>query len=286
MSKLKTVLKPAIAAGLICVSATLALAEQNVIAKVGDMEITEQELAFAAADLQQEFAQVPADKRRGAVLSALIDIKLLAAKAIADGVEDNDTFKSQMDFLRSRALHNLYFQQNIAESVSDDEIRERYEAEVAAMEPQTEIKVRHILVETEETAKEIISELEGGADFTELAKEKSTGPSGPNGGDLGFFAKGQMVPEFEQEAFALDDGAYTKEPVKTQFGWHVILKEEEREKAAPELDQVSDQIRQVLLRQKYFNAVEGAREDIDIEIMDEELKGQIDAARQNLPKSE
>ena len=80
MSKLKTVLKPAIAAGLICVSATLALAEQNVIAKVGDMEITEQELAFAAADLQQEFAQVPADKRRGAVLSALIDIKLLAAK--------------------------------------------------------------------------------------------------------------------------------------------------------------------------------------------------------------
>jgi peptidyl-prolyl cis-trans isomerase C len=286
MSKLKTVLKPAIAAGLICVSATLALAEQNVIAKVGDMEITEQELAFAEADLQQEFAQVPADKRRGAVLSALIDIKLLAAKAIADGVEDNDTFKSQMDFLRSRALHNFYFQQNIAESVSDDEIRERYEAEVAVMEPQTEIKARHILVETEETAKEIISELEGGADFTELAKEKSTGPSGPNGGDLGFFAKGQMVPEFEQAAFALDDGAFTKEPVKTQFGWHVILKEEEREKAAPELDQVSDQIRQVLLRQKYFNAVEGAREDIDIEIMDKELKGQIDAARQNLPKSE
>lgn len=255
-------------------------AQSEVIAKVGDMEITAQELTFAEADLKEQFAQVPEEKRSAAILSALIDIKLLAGKAKAAGMDESDLFKAQMNFVRTRALHNMYFQENIVESVSDAEIEERYKKEIEGLEPETEIKARHILVKTEEEAAAVISELDGGADFVELAKEKSTGPSGPKGGDLGFFGKGQMVPEFQDAAFGLENGAYTKTPVKTQFGYHVILREEEREKPLPTLDETREQIRGLVLREKYFNTVRDTREEFEVEVFDEAMKADIEAMQQ------
>ena len=254
-----------------------ALAETKVVAKVGEMEITAQELAFAESELSRDFAQVPEDKRKAAILAALIDIKLLANKAAVEGLDEKDSFKARMAFVQSRNLHNLYFQETIVSNVSDEEVRERFEKEIAAMPAETEIKARHILVASEEEAKAIVAELAQGKDFAELAKEKSTGPSSANGGDLGFFGKGQMVPEFEEAAFALEDGKFTTTPVKTQFGWHVILKEEAREKPKPEFDQVQDQIRQVVFREKYFDLIKAARSETEVEILDEELKAAVDA---------
>ena len=254
-----------------------ALAETKVVAKVGEMEITAQELAFAESELSRDFAQVPEDKRKAAILAALIDIKLLANKAAVEGLDEKDSFKARMAFVQSRNLHNLYFQETIVSNVSDEEVRERFEKEIAAMPAETEIKARHILVASEEEAKAIVAQLAQGKDFAELAKEKSTGPSSANGGDLGFFGKGQMVPEFEEAAFALEDGKFTTTPVKTQFGWHVILKEEAREKPKPEFDQVQDQIRQVVFREKYFDLIKAARSETEVEILDEELKAAVDA---------
>ncbi|MGB7286463.1 MAG: peptidylprolyl isomerase [Salaquimonas sp.] len=255
----------------------LAFSQSKVVAKVGDIEITEQELVFAEGDLNEQFAQVPEEKRKSAMLSALIDIKLLASKAKAAGEEDSELFKAQMNFVRSRSLHNIYFQKNVVEAITDEEVKARFEKEVAALTPEKEIKARHILVKTEDEAKSIIAELEGGKDFVELAKEKSTGPSGPNGGDLGFFGKGQMVPAFEEAVFALENGAFTTAPVQTQFGFHVILKEEERDKPLPEFDAVEDQIRQIVLREKYFTTVQEARKEIPVEILDEALKAEVEA---------
>lgn len=257
-----------------------AFAEPKVVAKVGDLEITEQELIFAASDLKEQFAKVPEDKRRSALLSALIDIKLLANKASEAGNEDEDLFKAQMNFVRSRALHNIYFQKNVVEAITDEEIKERFDKEIAGAEPEKEVKARHILVKTEDEAKTIISALEGGKDFVELAKEKSTGPSGPNGGDLGFFGKGQMVPAFEEAAFTLENGGFTKTPVQTQFGYHVILREEERDKPLPEFEAVKDQIRQAVLRDKYFKLVQQSRDEIGVEIFDEKLKADVEAMKQ------
>lgn len=254
-----------------------AAAEGKVVAKVGEMEITTQELAFAESELSREFAQVPEDKRKAAVLAALIDIKLLANKAAVEGLNEKESFKARMAFVQSRNLHNLYFQETVVAGVSDEEVRERFDKEIAATPPENEIKARHILVASEEEANAVIAELAQGKDFAELAKEKSTGPSGANGGDLGFFGKGQMVPEFEEAAFGLDNGKFTTTPVKTQFGWHVILKEEEREKPKPEFDQVKDQIRQVVYREKYFELVKKAREETDVEILDADLKSAVEA---------
>ena len=258
-----------------------AAADSKVVAKVGEMEITTQELAFAESELSREFEQVPADKRKAAILAALIDIKLLANKAAVEGLDEKESFKARMAFVQSRNLHNLYFQETIVANVSDEEVRERFDKEIAAMPPETEVKARHILVASEEEAKAIVAELAQGKDFAELAKEKSTGPSGANGGDLGYFSKGQMVPEFEEAAFGLADGKFTTTPVKTQFGWHVILREGAREKPKPEFDQVKDQIRQVVYREKYFDLVKQAREETKVEILDEALKSAVEATTEN-----
>ena len=254
-------------------------AQSKVIAKVGDAEITEQELTFATADLGEQFAKIPEDKRRGAILSALIDIKLLAEKAREAGTDQEQLFQSQMAFVKSRALHNLYFQKNIVEQISDEEVKARFDKEIAAMTPAKQIRARHILLKGEDEARAVIAELDGGADFVELAKEKSTGPSGPNGGDLDYFGKGQMVPEFEAAAFALENGQYTKEPVKTQFGFHVIKKEDERDEPLPTFESAKDQVRQIVMREKYFDTVQKAREAIKVEITDEALKAEVEAVK-------
>ena len=159
-------------------------------------------------------------------------------------------------------------------------MKARYDAEIANFPTETEVSARHILLETEEAAKEVIAELDGGADFAELAKTKSTGPSGPSGGDRGYLGKGRMVPEFEAAAFALEKGAHSAEPVKTQFGWHVIKKEDERESQPPSYDQVKDQIRQLVAQEKYLELIKVAREKYTYEILDETLKTQVEALKQ------
>jgi len=209
----------------------------------------------------------------------LIDIKLLAQKATAAGLDQEETFKAQMAFVASRALHNLYFQQNVVEKVSEEEVRARFDKEIAAMTPEQQIRARHILLKSEEDAMAVIAELDGGGDFVELAKEKSTGPTGPNGGDLDYFSKGQMVPEFDAAAFALETGQYTKKPVKTQFGFHVILKEDVRDAPLPTFESAKDQVRQVVLREKYFELITAARESVAVDIVDSDLKAAVDAAK-------
>lgn len=248
-----------------------------VIAKIGKFEITEKQLTFTQEEMAQQFASVPQADRRAAALSALIDIKLIALLADKEGLGKSDEFEQRMEFLRARTLHNSYFDSKIAKSITDEEIKARYEKEAAATPAVKQISARHILVKTEEEAKAIIAEIEAGKDFVELAKEKSTGPSGSNGGDLGFFGEGQMVPEFEKAAFALEKGEVTKVPVKTQFGYHIIKKEEERDAPRAKLEDVKERVRQVLLREKYLATIELAKKANTLEILDAELKIKIEA---------
>lgn len=251
-------------------------AETTVVAKVGDKIITDRDLGFAETDLQKQFAKVPAQLRKAAILNALIDIEVLAKAAEETGLANDESFIARVNFLRSRALHNAFFQKNAAEKVSDEEIKARYDKEVAATKPQQEIEARHILLKTEEEAKKVIEELDAGKDFAELAKAKSTGPSGANGGTLGFFGKGQMVPEFEEAAFALEKGAYTKSAVKTQFGWHVILKEDARDVEPPKFEDSENQIRQILMRERYIALIKSNREKFKVEVVDKSLKEALD----------
>ena len=170
-----------------------------------------------------------------------------------------------MRFLRLRALQNEFFRKNVDEAITDEALQAAYDEQIGSLPAKQEVRARHILVKEEAEALDIIKELDGGADFAELAKSKSTGPSGPKGGDLGYFGPGQMVPPFEAAAFALEKGDYTKKPVKTQFGWHVIQVEDKRDVAKPTLDQVKDQLRSFLAQQKFTTLITDLREKAKVE---------------------
>lgn len=254
-----------------------------VVARVGGSDITEGDLAAALADLGPQFAQLPPEQGRIAVLAALIDIRSLSLEAQEAGLQNDPLVERRIAFLRDRALHNAYFEQEGVDAITEEELRARYDQEIAAMvpaEPTEEVNARHILVATREEAEAIIDELDNGADFAELATERSSDPgSGQRGGDLGWFGPGQMVPAFEQAAFALEPGSYTEEPVESQFGWHVIQTTDKRmaEPAQPPaFEDVADQVRQVVLRERYIEIVRAAREDLEVEYVDPEIQSQIE----------
>jgi peptidyl-prolyl cis-trans isomerase C len=250
-----------------------------VVATVNGQSITEADLVMAEGELSKQFAQLPPEQRRAAALSAAIEIKVLAAKAVADGLDKDPEFQRRAAFLQQRALHGEMVEKEVVDKVTDQDVRARYDKEIAAQPAVNEVHARHILVKTKEEAEAIIKQLEGGADFQKLANEHTTDPSGKtNGGDLGYFGPGQMVPEFEKAAMALEPGSYTKEPVQTQFGWHVIKVEDKRPQQPPPFEQVEEQARSAVIRDKYFALVKEARAAAKVEIPDEKLKKAVEAA--------
>lgn len=267
------------AAAMIAFSAPFAFAQQDaVVATVNGEPVTETDLAVAMADLDQQFAQLPEEQRRAAALSAIIEIRLLAAEAEKAGLADGDEFARRMALLRQRALHSAYIDKEIAEQVTDEAVRARYDKQVAETPPTNEVRARHIIVETREEAEAIIKELDAGGDFEAIAREKSKDGAAAQGGDLGYFGPGRMVPEFEQAVFAMDVGTYSKEPVQTQFGWHVIKVEDKRVQQPPAFEQVADQFRSLLLRETYFAKVSELREGAAVEISDPALKEALEPA--------
>lgn len=248
----------------------------KIIATIGENPVYQSELDLAKTDLDQQFDRLPEAQKTAAALSALLDIKLMAQQAEKAGFGKGVLFERRLGFLKDRALHNDFFKSKVVDDLTEEAVRQRYEKEVAATPPEQEIKARHILVDSEEQAKAVVEALNGGADFVELAKEKSTGPSGPQGGDLGYFTRGRMVPEFEEAAFALEPNAYTTVPVKTQFGWHIIKVEDRRDMPPPTFEQVGEQIRRVLLQEQYLALIQEAREAIKVDVTDPELRQLLD----------
>lgn len=278
MSKLKTLAAAALVAAIAVHGVARAEDADPVIATVGGEEVRQSELNLALGGLDPQLQQMPEEQKRAAALSAVIDVKLLSKTAEAEGLQDDATFKQRLAYLTERELHNAFFKKHVVDAITKEEVKARYDKEIAAVPVQEEVKARHILVKTEEEAKEIIKELDAGKSFVELAKAKSSDPNKDDGGDLGYFTKGRMVPEFEAVVFTLDKGAYTKTPVKTQFGFHVILVEDKRPQAPPTLEQVEPQVRQLVMRDKYVELLAAAKKDTGVEISDPALKKAYDEA--------
>ncbi|MCT8998046.1 peptidylprolyl isomerase [Chelativorans intermedius] len=265
------------AALLAAISFAPALAQEGaVVATINGEPITEADLALAEQELSEQFARLPQAERRAAALSAVIDVRLLAAQAEAEGLDQSEDFQQRMAFLRERALHSAFVDRNVVAPITEEEMRARYDAEVAKITPEEEVRARHILVESEEEARQIIEALDAGGDFAALAEEKSKDGSSSNGGDLGYFTRGRMVPAFEEAAFALEPGSYSSEPVETQFGWHVIKVEDKRRQSPPAFEQVQNQIRSLLIRERYVAALSSLRNAAEVDIPDEALKTSVD----------
>jgi peptidyl-prolyl cis-trans isomerase C len=258
--------------------------DDAVVATVGDSQITEADIAMAEQDFSGTLAQYPEAQRRTILIDVMINMKLLADAADNLEISETPEFARRLEYVRLRALRDLYFQEEIEPYVSPEKIAEAYNVQVMNAPRATEVNARHILVETEDEAKAIVDALNDGADFEELAKEKSTGPSSVNGGDLGYFGESDMVPEFGTAAFALEVGEISP-PVQTQFGWHVIKLEDRREVAPPELSAVSDQIEEVLIRERFAEVILELKAATTIEIAGRE-ETEIDAGDEDQPAAE
>lgn len=258
-------------------AAAPAVDPDTVVARVGDTEITERDVQFANEAFGSELSNVAEDQKRKLTIEALVNLELAAQAARDQGLDQTEEFAHRLGFLTTQALRNAFIATILDEGVSDDEMQAGYEELVVTpFEPTEEVHARHILVENKEDAEAIIEQLQDGASFEELAKQ-SKDPTGQNGGDLGFFSKGQMVKPFEDAAFALEPGEITEEPVESEFGWHVIKLEEKRMSEPPSLGDVEAQLRDFLMRRKLEDKLADLRAQTDVEILEEEPAESPDA---------
>ena len=229
----------------------------KVLATVGTLTVTDLEVEEFLLSLGQRGQMYNNPEGRKLMLDQLVGNKLLLLDARRNLLEADPEFKAQLNRLRESLLINFAGSKVIdAVKVSDEEIKEYYDANPEQFTQGKSVNASHILVDTEEKALELIKELEGGADFAELAREHSSCPSKEQGGSLGDFTEGQMVPEFDKAVFAMEVGEVTKTPVQTQFGYHLIKLNAKTEERVAELDTVKSQIGDMLLNEKRRKAYE------------------------------
>lgn len=251
-------------------------ADDKVVATINGKPITNADLAVADSEIGADMGSLPEAQKRMSLLEFLIDNQLFAEAAEGDKLDTGPEFESRLAYLKRRALRELYFEKVIKGAVSDADARAIYDEQVMKLKPEEEVQARHILVETEDKAKELKEKIKGGADFSVVAKENSKDPgSKDDGGNLGYFGHGQMVPQFEEVVFKLAKGDVS-DPVKTQFGWHLIKIEDKRMKGPPAFDIVKDRIVQSLLLQKAQKTATDLRAKAKIELVDADLKKSIE----------
>ena len=220
-----------------------------VVATVDKEKIYLEEVMRLVEQLPKEFKDKPLETYFSDIINDIIDTKLAAKIAKSENLMLEPKIANNMEIASNRVLAEAWISKKIKEKITEKEIKSAYDTFIADKKSREEISVKHILVKEEKEAINIINELENGADFSDLAKEKSIGPSGPSGGDLGYFTKGEMVPAFENAAFSLEIGTFTSKPVQTQFGWHVIILQDKRFAKPPKFAEVEIQIRQNLINQ-------------------------------------
>jgi peptidyl-prolyl cis-trans isomerase C len=238
----------------------------QVVARINGKDVTRREVLDSATDLPPEvLAQI--DQVFPLLVKRYVGLELLAAKGRADNLAEDPEVKKLVTEAEDEAIRQVYITRYLDQQVNDAAIKSRYDKNLKDNPPPEEVRAAHILVATEDEGKAIIAEVEGGADFAALAKEKSTDKgSGANGGDLGWFAKDVMVKEFADAAFAMQAGEVSKAPVKSQFGWHVIKLEERRTRPAPTLESRREQIRAELAEEMVQALVNGLRKEANVEV--------------------
>lgn len=264
---------------LVLAVAAPAFAQQDkVVAKVDGIEITESELALAADDLGERTAQMPEDRKREELISYLVDLKLGARAAAAAKIGEGPEFAKRLAYNRDKLLLDDYLTTEAKKAATPEAARKLFDDTVKTLKPEEEVHARHILVPDEAQAKAALERLKKGEDFAKVAGELSKDPgSGKEGGDLGWFSKERMVPEFAEAAFKLEKGQVS-EPVKSQFGWHVIKLEDKRTKPLPTFDEVKPQIDQYLVRKAQQDIIVGLRDKAKIERLDKPAAAPAPAA--------
>jgi peptidyl-prolyl cis-trans isomerase C len=244
-------------------------APEKPLALVNGVPITQKDLDMASEDLGDRLPAMPDAQRRTYLVNYLIDMKILAHAAEKAKIADTPDFARRMAYYRDKVMLDDYLASEVKKAATPEAARKLYEETIATMKPEEEVRARHILVESEDEAKKIAARVKGGEDFVKVATEVSKDPgSAKDGGDLGFFTKDRMVPEFAEVAFKLKPGEIS-DPVKTQFGWHVIKVEEKREKPVPTFEEVKDQVDSYLAQKTQQDIILALRKEAKVERFDE-----------------
>jgi peptidyl-prolyl cis-trans isomerase C len=239
-----------------------------VIASVNGENIYRAEFEDAYAELPPQAQQMGEEAIYPLLLERMVDEKLIGIAASKAIPADDPEVEKQMATLRERIVMQIFFEREIEAKLTDEVLQQRYDQWKEANPSASEVSARHILLETEEKAKEVLAEVQGDKDFAEAAKEHSTGPSGPSGGDLGFFTQDQMVAPFAEAAFAMEPGDISTAPVKTDFGWHIIKVEDRRQQPQPTLEDLRDQLTQEATQEIAAEMMVGFREGAEIVTFD------------------
>ncbi len=245
---------------------TASATSDPVVAKVDGESIHLSDLKDAAQGLPENLRGMPPQTLYPMLLDQLIDGRALVAEAHKSGLDKDPAVQRQVAAAEDRALQTAMLNKEVGPSISDEAVHARYEKEIAGKPGEEEVHAKHILLDSEAEAKKVIAQLKGGADFAALAKQYSKDPGGAQqGGDLGFFKKDEMVPEFATAAFSLQPGQVSPEPVHSQFGWHVILVVARRQAEPPSFEQAHDELRQKMIQEGVKQAVAKARAAASVE---------------------
>ena len=251
----------------VCLASTMAQANDQIsVGTVNGKDIWLDDVLRAAERLPEEFQQTPLENYYAQLVADIIDSQLAATAARNDGFNQKPEIADAMKMAANRVLAESWLAEKVRADVNETAIQNAYDKYVADTASREQVTASHILLETAADAKAVIAALQNGGDFAALAKEKSTGPSGPNGGALGTFGRGQMVPAFETAAFDLAIGSYSDTPVQTQFGWHVIKVDGKDIAPAPDLESMRAQLANNLTTQALGRLLEELRASQDIQL--------------------
>jgi peptidyl-prolyl cis-trans isomerase C len=243
---------------------------ERVVAVVNGHEIKVSEVEMAAEDMLGQLPDIPPKLRYPFIVEYLVERHLLAQAAVKEGIAESEEYKRRLALYQAKALRDAYFAQSIVPTVTEEDTRKAYDAEAGKVQQTERVRARHILVNTEQEAQQVLDRLNKGEKFEDLAKQYSLDGSKEFGGDLGYFSAPEMVPEFSKAAFALKPGELSQ-PVKTDFGWHIIKVEDRKMGGAQPYDQVKAALRNILLRKKTQEKIISLRLQSKVELKDPDL---------------
>jgi len=241
--------------------------DDPVAAVVNGEKIYRSEVMMVVDSLPEQYKQLPAAALYPQIIQRLVDRKLLAQAAKKAGYLDKPEVKRRIEIDQEQVLQEAYLYGRIDEALTDQRLKAAYDKKLAGAAKEEEVRARHVLLKSEDDAKQVIVELEKGSDFAKLATERSAGPTSGTGGDLGFFKREQMVAPFAEAAFALKKGEYTKKPVQTQFGWHVIKVEDRRVAKVPSFEDAKDELKEQEAKSVVGEIMAAVRNGAEITVM-------------------
>ena len=240
---------------------------EGTVATVDGIAITYNDVSLVEDELMAVYGQLPEEQRFQTLVGYMVNRILASEAAKKAGLENDADVAKIKAFMERKALQDVYIAKMLMERVREEDVTAYYDKEIKNGPVEEEVRARHILLDNREAADAVVADLENGGDFAALAKERSKGPSGPSGGDLGYFSKQSMVPAFSDAAFKLAAGE-TSPPVQTQFGWHVIRVEDRRNRPVPPFDQVRDQIYQLLISEAQRDIYDEMRAKASVDLVD------------------